>query len=457
MLKYIEKLANPIVIFALILISLDAYNINNFPIQYMGFIVLFFLALTLIKKNVFHLTSTVYVGIVIMFVPLFFSFKFTKNFNLLIAENVRVFNLISFFIVFLFFYSSFKFAEESKFFYILERLIIIIAFFSLYLYVAQIFDFPEFNRNRPGTKLLGSSQQITFWPYQTHRLLGTFREPVLFVSYFSPLYLLTLKFKKKPSNIFIFLSSLSIGLASSDLVIIYFSIFLFVYIFISVFSYFKAKIKLKISKKLIFGLSLPIIFSFLTINECNINPQSYDCTQLDIDNALMTKIYDFDSYQELNDLDEDRINIFNYFISKGTEETSLGLYKPLKNYSNYLNFNLNIEQYLTNRTLPEYLSTRYLAQNFGTGNYSILKYFPNFQNLFVYIYLTYGSILLVLIASIFIFSFYFSKNKINIIYLHMIIFLFFLIPVEELTAYTGLIFGICYKILNKEVMNEQTL
>jgi hypothetical protein len=127
---------------------------------------------------------------------------------------------------------------------------------------------------------------------------------------------------------------------------------------------------------------------------------------------------------------------------------------PLNNFNSYINKNLNIEQYLTNRTLPQFLSTKYLSQNFGTGNYSYLKFTPNFQNLFINFFLTYGSLFLVLIGSIFIISIYFSKNKNNIIYLHFIIFLFFLFPIEELTAFTGLIFGVCYKMIKKELVND---
>ncbi len=38
-----KKHKNQIVIFTLLLISLDAYNIMNIPIQYFGFAILFFL------------------------------------------------------------------------------------------------------------------------------------------------------------------------------------------------------------------------------------------------------------------------------------------------------------------------------------------------------------------------------------------------------------------------------
>lgn len=454
MLINLKKLNSTIVILALLLISLDAYSINDFPIQYIGFIVLFFLSIMLNKNNILNLNPAFFIVFTIMFVPLFFSFNVSRNFNLLNFENIRVFNFLTFFVVFIFFYMSFNIGDTNNFFSLIEKLLVFISLVSLYVYFAQIFDFPELNRNRSGTNLLGNSLQTTFWPYQSHRLLGTFREPLLFVSFISPLYLLTLKFKKVPNNFFIFITSLCIGLTGSDLVVFYFLIFISLFIFLSIYSFYKKKTDLILSKKLFLGLVLPILFSFLTIIECNINPQSSDCVQFEIENNISNKIYNFDTYQNLTNLDLDRLNILNFFTSEGNYDSSLGFYEPTKKYSNYVNFKLNIEQYLTNRTLPEYLSTRYLSQNFGTGNYSYLKNIPNFQNLFIYIYLTYGSLLLVIISSIFIFSLFFGKSKLNSIFLHMIIFLFFLIPIEELTAFTGFIFGICYKILSKEILND---
>ena len=43
-------------------------------------------------------------------------------------------------------------------------------------------------------------------------------------------------------------------------------------------------------------------------------------------------------------------------------------------YQEYSTININEEMYFSNRTLPKYLLQRYSTKNFGTGNYSLLKY-----------------------------------------------------------------------------------
>ena len=445
---------NKIVIFTLLLISLDAYNLINIPLQYFGFILLFFTASIFIGKKIFFQSPFLYIFLLIFIIPILFTFKISNNFDWLNVNNIRMFNLVTFFVVFLFCLTTSNIGESSNFFSYLEKFILIISLVSLYIYFAQLFDLPELYRNRSGTNLIGNPIQTTFWPYEHHRLLGTFREPLLFVSFITPLYLLTLKFKKDPSHIFIIACSLCIGLAGSDLFLFYFSIFIFIFLLTTGFNALKTNEKNSVNKKIILGLSLPILFSFISIVECNVNPNSSDCAQLEIKNESNQKIYKFDAYENITNFDVDRTNIFNYFIVEGVSETSLGLSRPINNYNNYINYNLNIEQYLINRTLPEYLSSRYFLQNFGTGNYSYLKFTPNFQNLFINIYTTYGSLLMVFIGSIFIFSIYFSKNREDVIYLHLIIFLFFLIPIEELTGFTGLIFGICYKILKKDLLHD---
>ena len=457
MLKNIKELSNPIVIFALSLISLDAYNFKKIPFQYFGFIILFFLAIFLSNKKIIKNSLVFYTFLMIFFMPVFFYLIITNNFHLFNTNNVRIFNLITFFVVFIYFFTTFNFERTNSFFVYLEKFILIISLLSLYIYFAQIYDLPEFTRNRSGTNLLGSSLQTTFWPYQHHRLLGTFREPLLFVSFITPIYLLILNYRKEVSYFLIIICSLCIGLAASDLILFYFSFFLVIYLTITyakIFNINKSKI---VNKKIILGLTLPIIFSFISIVECNVNPKSSDCYQFDISYVNTETFYKSDAFKDITSFDVDRRNIVYYFFNEGSNETSLGLYTPLNNFSNYVNKNLYFEQYLTNRTLPEFLSTRYLSQNFGTGNYSYLKFTPNFQNLFVNIYLTYGSLFLVLIGSIFIISIYFSRNKNNVVYLHFIIFFFFLIPIEELTAFTGLIFGVCYKMIKKELVNDQII
>ncbi len=44
-----------------------------------------------------------------------------------------------------------------------------------------------------------------------------------------------------------------------------------------------------VNRKIILGLTLPILFSFISIVECNVNPNSSDCNQLEIKNKVIKK------------------------------------------------------------------------------------------------------------------------------------------------------------------------
>ena len=167
----------------------------------------------------------------------------------------------------------------------------------------------------------------------------------MFVSFITPLYLLTLKFKKDPSHIFIITCSLCIGLAGSDLFLFYFSIFILIFLLTTGINTLKINHRNSVNRKILLGLALPILFSFVSIVECNVNTNSSDCNQLEIKNESNQKIYKFDAYENLTNFDVDRTNIFNYFFVEGISETSLGLSRPINNYNNYINYNLNIEQY----------------------------------------------------------------------------------------------------------------
>ena len=67
---------------------------------------------------------------------------------------------------------------------------------SIYFFIAQIFNIPEPIRNRPGTGILGFDIQTTFWSSGSHRMLGTFREPVFLVSLLFPSFIV-LHYKSK--------------------------------------------------------------------------------------------------------------------------------------------------------------------------------------------------------------------------------------------------------------------
>ena len=65
-----------------------------------------------------------------------------------------------------------------------------ITYFSLYVFIAQIFNFFEPFRNRPGTGIFGFDEQTNFWIYGSHRLIGSFREPIFLVSILFPVFVI---------------------------------------------------------------------------------------------------------------------------------------------------------------------------------------------------------------------------------------------------------------------------
>ena len=111
--------------------------------------------------------------------------------------------------------------------------------------------------------------------------------------------------------------------------------------------------------------------------------------------------------------------------------------------------------YLTNRTIPEYLLTRYSTQNFGTGNYSVLKYEINVQNIIVFYTKGFGAIFVALTFIIFIDFITKYKFSLDTLYFLLIVLFFIISPIEELNAYYGLVIGFSYNLLIKNQNNEK--
>ncbi len=141
--------------------------------------------------------------------------------------------------------------------------------------MSQIFDLYEPIRNRSNTNLLGNAAQSIFWPYEPHRAMGTFREPVLFVSYTFPLSLLLLFGKKNVSLISIFIIALSLGLTRSDLLRIFAITGIVLFFIFYIFN--KCQ-----NNKIILFLSGALLFTFISL-----------ITQLTPSFELFRSIYNF--------------------------------------------------------------------------------------------------------------------------------------------------------------------
>ena len=157
-----------------------------------------------------------------------------------------------------------------------------------------------------------------------------------------------------------------------------------------------------------------------------------------------------------NDIDEtikigsDRSDVIDYFTFSFRSLSPQGITNTNIGFSNYLSYEMKNEMYLTNRTLPRYLLSRYEAKNFGTGNYSLLDYSPNVQNLFVNYSLSLGAFFIVLLFLI-ICNFWISEDKnLNFYSFLLIVFFFFLIPIEELNGFSALIIGVGYNMIIKD-------
>jgi len=432
-------IVNPLLIFSILCYGLDSYSIFNIPFSWIGLIAIFAVAVFSDYKILFN--WNLYLLICLFLIPTLFSLiplgSTQINLNLLL----RILNIVSFFMVFHFSLDYFNASNIADFINLLQKLILIFSLYTVYVYFAQIYDLSEFIRNRSNTGLLGNSSQTIFWKYEPHRAMGSFREPILLSSVLMPLYLLYLFTAEKLHKFTVIFTSLAIGLTRSDLVKVYCLILLVVLTI--------AYLKTQKMHNSIFPIMLILVFSFIGIRECDLNPQSMDCLNSTISSSEI-EIFVFNGINEVLEIDNERNDVIDYFISSIKSLTPQGVTNVNSGFSTYLSREITNEMYLTNRSLPNFLLTRYESKNFGTGNYSLLKYFPNVQNLFVNTTLSLGPSFVAFLFFI-ITNLWISNNKDLHLYLYMLIlFFFFLIPTEELNAFSALVIGVGYNMIVRD-------
>ena len=421
--------------------SLDAYSFFDVPFSWIGLSGIFVIAIFSDYKIL--LNSKLYLIILILLMPTFFNnISTATDLNFIL----RFFNLVSFFVVLLVSLKFFDNSQNTKFINLLQKLILVLSIFAIYSYLAQIYDLPEIIRNRSNTGLLGDSSQTTFWKNEPHRMVGSFREPVLLASTLLPLYFLYLFSTRKLHLITVILSSIVIGLTRSDLVRIY--------CFITLFVLLVFYIKTKELNKAIFPVCLVLLFSLTGIRECDLNPDSSDCITSDtISTEVETLV--FSDLEKTFKIGDDRNSILDYAIYSFRNLVPKGVTKVNADFSSYLSQDISNEMYLTNRTLPEFLLTRYEAKNFGTGNYSLLRYYPNVQNLFINASLSLGAAFISFMFLVILHLFTSLEKNVSF-YLFFLLALFFLVtPVEEFNAFTALVLGAGFNmIISKKEISQ---
>ena len=435
-----EKIIEILFFLSLTLVFLDSYEFMEFPLTWLGnFLIVGICIFIFIKERMRTNLLLLLVIFTTMLPTIFNLFTFDFISSEIIYTITRVASYLGFIITF-FVISKSQF--KNIIFKNLTNVFYLVIALSIYTYFAQLFNFYEPYRNRPGTGILGFDIQTNFWITDSHRMMGTFREPVFLVSILFPSFLV-IHYKSINTTFFYFLSAVLFGLTKSELSLILLLAFLFVEIILT------KKLNLKV---LIFAIVFFLGF-FIPINECDISPQNYECPQNndiettkdsydeDLENQLTSpKDFEFQNRERL-----DSVEFFTDFLS---ENTGYGFQSTNQIYTSYLAKEVNNEMYLTNRTLPEYLNVRYLSGSFGTGRYFLTYENINLQNNFMFNLFSIGMIYLIILFCIILFSL--QNNLQNGIKITFILFSVAIASIEDLLPIYGLYLSLMFTMDQNE-------
>ena len=441
---------------ATFIIFMDAYTVFGIPVSWLGQVLLTSIALIEFRNYKHFFTDRLFVSCTfLLLIPQLYLLLNNTYFEAdLIYVTLRYFNIISFVIV-LAFITYFCDKTESNKGVIIKKLELFCIYFSLivvYIFVAQIFDFYEPIRSRANTNLFGDSAQSIFWLSQPHRAMGTFREPSFLITFFYPVVLLVAKSFKKTNILFCLLTGLALGLTRSDYAR-FFSIIIFI---VFIYSFYKER---KANLNLASLLLSIFIFSTFGVLECNLNPDSIECSEYKndvekINQSGKLKIKS-NNASSVVDIGNERLSVLSYFYNSFNDLKPNGLSNVNQNFQSFESEEINKEMYLTNRTVPSYLLNRYSAQNFGTGNYSILKYEINVQNIVVFYTQAFGVMFIFLIFILFVDFITRHQLSVSTMFFLIIVVFFAIGPIEELNAYYGLVVGLAYSLFIREQIHEK--
>ena len=439
LIKY-EKIIEILFFLSLTLVFLDSYEIMEFPLTWLGNFLIVGICIFIFIKEKMRTSLLLLLVIFTTLLPTIFNFfHFEFLFSELTYTITRVASYLGFIITF---YVISKSQFKDVIFKNLTNVFYLFIAISIYTYFAQLFNFYEPLRNRPGTGILGFDIQTNFWITDSHRMMGTFREPVFLVSILFPSFLV-IHYKSINTTFFYFLSAVLFGLTKSELSLILLIAFLFVEIIL---------MKKLNSKVLIFATVFFLGF-FIPINECNISPQNYECPQ---NNDIETTDDSYDeglenqlsSPKDFEFENRERLDSFEFFTDYLSENSGYGFQSTNQIYTNYLAREVNNEMYLTNRTLPEYLKVRYLSGSFGTGRYFLTYENINLQNNFMFNLYSIGMIYLIILFCMILFSL--QNNLQNGIKITFILFSVAIASIEDLLPIYGLYLSLMFTMDQNE-------
>ena len=406
-LSNFEKTLKSLLSVSFLLIIFDSYEIFEVPLSWLGSFLLTLIVFILYRKEEIKFNQLIFVCVLVGLMPTLLTLNYSfYSEDEIIYILLRIFSFISFaFTSFVISKSNYKKVVLAS----LKSTFYIAILFSLYLYIAQIFNLYEPFRNRPGTGILGFDQQNNFWISGSHRMVGTFREPVFLVSILFPIFLVV-HFKNMNSIKFYIGAALLFGLTKSELALI-------LVIFLIIIDLFRKNIGFN---NLIFFLVFFICF-FIPIKECDISPTNIECPQYTITDSTSSNQFNNEEIENINEStestvtnqldsvqfeDSERSDIISFTLDFISLNSGFGFNNTNEIYTKHLSKNINHEMYLVNRTLPEYLKVRYLSKSFGTGRYFLTYENINIQNNLLFNTFSIGLIYLVFIMLFLIYVFY---------------------------------------------------
>tara|TARA_B100001113_G_scaffold345102_1_gene334325 strand:+ start:1300 stop:2661 length:1362 start_codon:yes stop_codon:yes gene_type:complete len=406
-LSNFEKTLKSLLSVSFLLIIFDSYEIFEVPLSWLGSFLLTLIVFKLYRNEEIKFNQLMFVCVLLGLLPTLLTLSSSfNNEDEIIYILLRIFSFVSFaFISFVIAKSKYKRVVLES----LKSIFYIVIFCSLYLYIAQIFNLYEPFRNRPGTGVLGFDQQNNFWISGSHRMVGTFREPVFLVSVLFPIFLV-IHFKNMNSIKFYVGAALLFGLTKSELALVLVVLLIFIELI-------RKNIGLN---NLLFFLVFFICF-FIPIKECDISPSNLECPQYTITEGTSSNIIDTEEVGYNNEStentvtnqldsvqfeDRERSDIISFALDFVSLNSGFGFNNTNKIYTEHLSKNINHEMYLVNRTLPEYLKVKFLSKSFGTGRYFLTYENINIQNNFLFNIFSIGMIYVVFIMLFLIYFFY---------------------------------------------------